>query len=221
MFDDSAGGVLVTKAANLRLPSGRHNFVQFDEENVQSCAQCINSSWNMMHRDLGNPHVILSDSFYQSRLQILRAQALHNKRCMCAYMKARIDHITSSWWGMRGLDEYASRASMGEASQGTDIPVGALSDAEREFLRKYEALNVSYMKALGGVDLRLASGGRPPSIQRHVILKGLEDYIGISTVSGRTIEIYPGKCLNVTFEDAMPLLVAGVAEEIQPPESRM
>ena len=210
MLDESNGSILLTKATKLRKPGGRHDFAVFDEDNVHRCAHCVNSAWNMLQRDLGNPHVNASDPFYQSRLQILRAQALHNKRCMCVYFKARIDHLTTSWWGMCGIDEPARRDDQSEVAKSTEIPSQLLSEAEREFMRQYEELNVSYMNALGHVDLRLASGGCPPPLQRHIVLKGVRDYIGISAVTGRTIEIYPGKCLNLIFEDAEALLAAGV-----------
>ena len=215
MLDESNGKVLVRKAMKLRQRGGRDDFGAFDEDNVHGCTQCINGAWNMLQRDLGNPHVNADDPFFQSRLQVLRGQALHNKRCMCVYLKARIDHITTSWWGTCGIDEPLPRAKPGEAPPTAEIPGKFLSEAERDFLRQYEELNVSYMNALGDVDIRLASTGRPPSGRRHIVLKGLKDHIGISSVTGRTIEVYPGKCMNMIYEDAIPLLAAGIVEEVR------
>ena len=220
MYEDGAAQPLVHHASGLQARGGRQEFTVFDDSSVNAIAQGIQALWSMHERDLGNPHINVRDPFYATRLRILRAQALHDKRCLCSYLKSRLDHVTASWWGMLGKDEHthgaisqeapSSPVSSSEPSARGAIPHDLLNPSEGQFLRNYGNLMVSYMTALGNLDLRMCASGHIPGVQRYVVLTGKKTFVGVSAVTGRTLQIYPGKCLSLTYEDAAPLLSSGV-----------
>ena len=190
MIDDRECLKLVLRAKAYR-SGGPTELSELDEESVTSVVQGIRTLWDMQQRDLGNPYVIVSDPYYASKIEAVRAQMLHDKRCLCSYLKGRLDTLTLGWWARVGADHACP--------------------GEQVFVRDHAALMVAYMSSLGGLDLRLATHG-PPRVQRYTILRGTKEYAYVSPGSGRVVQVYNGKCLSLPHEDAVALIAAGVVE---------
>lgn len=197
MIDDRDCLKLVHRAKACRT-GGPTELTELDEVSLNGAIQGIRSLYESHQRDLGNPYIVMSDLYYTTKMEAVRAQMFHDKRCICSYLKSRLDALTHVWWNSPG----------GVTS--TTVILDKACPGEKAFVRDHASLMVAYMSSLGGLDLRMAAHG-PPKVQRYVLLQGVRDYVFVSTMSGRTVQVYPGKCLSLVHEDATALVSAGVA----------
>eukprot|EP00760_Papus_ankaliazontas_P014832 PhM_4_TR16155/c1_g2_i2/m.77077/K10732/GINS1, PSF1; GINS complex subunit 1 len=194
MIDDSSCLKLVMRAKALR-EGGQSEFTDFDDANVTAAAQCVRHLNETYERDLGNPYVVVTDPYYASKLEAVRSQMLHDKRCLASYLKARLDVVTEGWW------QQQNRAALRDK----------MTAAELQFDKDVSSLMVQYMNALGGFDIRAGVRG-PPSLQRYVLVRGVKDFSFVSPMTGKSVTIYPGKCMSLPHEDIETLLANNVIE---------
>eukprot|EP00759_Apiculatamorpha_spiralis_P009520 PhF_6_TR16568/c0_g1_i1/m.25254/K10732/GINS1, PSF1; GINS complex subunit 1 len=200
MIDDNCCHRLVTRARTLQ-KSGPSDFNAFDETNVTAAVRCVRTLWDIHERDLGNPFIQTADPYYAGKLDAVKSQLLHDKRCLCCYLKTRLDVITSNWWS----STTTTSAAVSEFS----------TPAEAQFEKDYSSLLVVYMAAMDGLDLRVSGDGKPPpEVKRFVDVQGLREYVYVSPQTGRTVQVYPGKGMSLLYEDVVSLAALGVIERL-------
>jgi hypothetical protein len=95
--------------------------------------------------------------------------------------------------------------------------VAQCTTAERKFIAEYNDTILDYLGAFPvPVDAR-AYLSRPPSVppSNIVEIRGLTTTSFVSTTSGETVDLYPGKVLSLAFDEAESLLQRGVAELVR------
>jgi GINS complex subunit 1 len=180
--------------------SSTANIGAFDERRVRDIAQRINNMDADLHAVLSNPHVDLQDPYYSALPVYLRASIVREKRCLVTYLKWRLERLSGLWW--------MSREQVALASSATQ--------AETEFVRQYNAMMVEYMQTFPvAVDLRSYTS-RPPCFPptNIVEVRGLKAHTFVSPLSGRVLQVYPGKLCSFSVEDAEVLVQQEVAEYV-------
>lgn len=165
-----------------------------DERKVRAVVDSIKESFDHVGAISSNPYADIDQPYYASSMQYYRAKSLREKRCLLTYLLWRQKKVADAWWMARDNSIHS-----------------VLSPAEVSFLHDYDNVMVEYMTSFAiPLDLR-AFLWRPPSTQQLEV-RGLVDHLFVSSVTGVTISIYPGKQILLNFEEAESLIQQRVAE---------
>lgn len=175
-------------------------FAAFDERRVRATVAAINEAESELQALRDNPHVNTSHSYFAVGPAVVQAAADRSRKCLAAYLSWRLQALTALWW-----DAMDDRVLM------------QCTTAERKFLSEYSSTMLDYLGAFQvPVDARTYLS-RPPSVppSNLVEIRGLVTTSFVSTNSGDTVDLYPGKVMSLPFDEAENLLQRGVAELVR------
>jgi hypothetical protein len=178
------------------LDSGGVRLAPYDERRVRDAIAGVEDACAELRALRSNAHVDPNDPFFAALPALLRAAAVRGRRAVAAYQLRRLRALTGLWW---------------DAAEEKALPL--CTAAERQFLEAYAQLGVDYAASFSpAVDLR-AYLTRPPSQPPNntVRVRAVHDTAFVSSATGETVLLYPGKQLLLPFDEAEGLLQRGAA----------
>lgn len=159
-----------------------------DESAVNHARMKIKEYDDRCTSHLSNPYANQDQAYFSGISTALRAASLHEKRLLCGYVRARMDHFIDEWW------RYGSQT-------------GAVA-AEQQMVQRYSDIINDYSSSFD-VQLDLRSHVQPPHRpHKFVNVRGAKE--ASIFVDGNPTPIYVGKQLAIPIDEIEVLVAQGI-----------